>query len=599
VAQDCGGSQFMLREYQLTNFKAFGGPETIPIRPITLIYGPNSSGKSSVLQSLLLLKQTLREAENSETLLLPKGNLINLGSYREFIHRHDVSKPFSFKVLLDIDNLNRITSFGKPLSENLLENNLLGLQFSFDYDRDISNIVLSNVQLLMGDDPSPAAIYKPHKQDISQNKNISSSFFEQMQLSIDDEFPPDDKLQDSDIEEIRGEIASFLKLDFINYQHSLWQAWWEKNSALLPTKAEEELKRLFENLKLHESGKGWKKKIWMDLLAEKSKDLKIELEASDTLSRENIEVQLSQIESLRRLGSHFENYSFEMAQEDLSNLTQYPCLSYRNFFPVECLKIDKKESSNCEVWKLAEVYKSCWTPELSVLTMLASSGFRSFLKSIVYIGPLREYPERFYILSDNLSKEVGKSGKMLPDILFKDHNILKRLNEELTRFGLGYELKVSPLTVEDYGNTDVFALRLIDKYTRVNVSLADVGFGISQVLPIIVQSMLSRKSTLLIEQPEIHIHPRLQAELGSLLAECIKSPFNNEFIIETHSEHLMLRLQKLIRKGELKPDDVSVIYVDRGAEGSKCLHLRLDEEGDFIDEWPDGFFEEDFNEIFG
>jgi AAA ATPase domain/Protein of unknown function (DUF3696) len=593
VAQDCGGSQFMLREYQLTNFKAFGGPETIPIRPITLIYGPNSSGKSSVLQSLLLLKQTLREAENSETLLLPKGNLINLGSYREFIHRHDVSKPFSFKVILPLDiNDLKMSSLGKR-SEHILKNNLLGLQFGFDYDKNISNIVLSNVQLFIGDDPSPAAIYKPHKRDSIENENTSSFMQGSMQLSVgDDEFPP--------AIETREEIASFLKPDLINYQHSLWKDWWQKYSSLLSIKAEEELKILFNKLKLHEGYKGWQKKKWMDLLAEKSEDLKNALENAESWERENnIKGQLSQLESLERLGSHFDNYSFDRAQEDLSNLTEYPCLSYRNFFPVGCLKSNKKESSNSEVWKLSEVYKHCWTPELSVLTMLASSGFRSFLKSIVYIGPLREYPERFYILSDNLSKEVGKSGKMLPDILFKDHNILKRLNEELTRFGLGYELKVSPLTVEDYGNTDVFALRLIDKYTRVNVSLADVGFGISQVLPIIVQSMLSRKSTLLIEQPEIHIHPRLQAELGSLLAECIKSPFNNEFIIETHSEHLMLRLQKLIRKGELKPDDVSVIYVDRGAEGSKCLHLRLDEEGDFIDEWPDGFFEEDFNEIFG
>ncbi|MGH9425864.1 MAG: AAA family ATPase, partial [Terriglobia bacterium] len=74
----------MLREYQLTNFKAFAGPETIPIRPITLIYGPNSSGKSSILQSLLLLKQTLEEA-NIATPLLPKGKLVDLGDYREFI----------------------------------------------------------------------------------------------------------------------------------------------------------------------------------------------------------------------------------------------------------------------------------------------------------------------------------------------------------------------------------------------------------------------------------------------------------------------------------------------------------------------------------
>lgn len=582
----------MLREYQLTNFKAFGGPETIPIRPITLIYGPNSSGKSSVLQSLLLLKQTLQEAESPETLLLPKGNLINLGSYREFIHRHDVSKPFSFKVILGLDiNDLKMSSLGKG-SEHLLKNNLLGLQFGFDYDKNISNIVLSNVQLFIGDDPSPAAIYKPHTRDSIENENTSSVIQGSMQLRVgDDEFLP--------AIETREERASFLKPDLINYQHSLWKDWWQKYSSLLSIEAEKELKIIFEKLKLHEGYKGWQKKKWMDLLAEKSKDLKNAFENAESGEGENIKSQLSQLDSLKRLGSYFDNYSFDRAQEDLSNLTEYPCLSYRNFFPVECLKINKKESSNSEVWKLSEVYKHCWTPELSVLTMLASSGFRTFLKSMVYIGPLREYPERFYILSDNLSKQVGKSGKMLPDILFKNPNILNQLNKQLARFGLGYELKVSPLTVEDDGNTDFFALRLIDKYTGVNVSLADVGFGISQVLPIIVQSMLSRESTLLIEQPEIHIHPRLQAELGSLLAECIKPPFDNQFIIETHSEHLMLRLQKLIRKGELNPDDVSVIYVDRGSDGSKCLHLRLDEEGDFIDEWPNGFFEEDFNEIFG
>src|SRR5258706_5081161 len=90
----------MLREYQLENFKAFAGPETMPIRPITLIYGPNSSGKSSILQSLLMLKQTLEEADSS-TSLLPKGKLVDLGNYREFIHRHDVSRSFSFKVLFN------------------------------------------------------------------------------------------------------------------------------------------------------------------------------------------------------------------------------------------------------------------------------------------------------------------------------------------------------------------------------------------------------------------------------------------------------------------------------------------------------------------
>src|SRR5215469_15897023 len=94
----------MLREFEVANFKAFSGPEKIPIRPITLLYGPNSSGKSSILHVLLLIKQTLEESENPETLLLPKGRLVDLGGYREFLHRHDAAQPFSFRAMLDVTN---------------------------------------------------------------------------------------------------------------------------------------------------------------------------------------------------------------------------------------------------------------------------------------------------------------------------------------------------------------------------------------------------------------------------------------------------------------------------------------------------------------
>ena len=189
---------------------------------------------------------------------------------------------------------------------------------------------------------------------------------------------------------------------------------------------------------------------------------------------------------------------------------------------------------------------------------------------------------------------------MIANILYKQPKILDAVNRQLDLFGLGYEIKISSFKDGDISDiSDVFAIRLVDKYTKVNVSLLDVGFGISQILPVIVQSMLSQNKTIVIEQPEIHIHPRLQAQLGSLLAESIKSPLNNRFVIETHSEHLLLRLQKLIRKGEFSKDDISIIYVDRDSNGSSCLQLRLDSDGDFIDEWPNGFFDEGFNEMFG
>ena len=76
-----------------------------------------------------------------------------------------------------------------------------------------------------------------------------------------------------------------------------------------------------------------------------------------------------------------------------------------------------------------------------------------------------------------------------------------------------------------------------------------------------------------------------------------EEPRQNQFIVETHSEHLILRLQRLIRKKQIKPEDVSVIYVSRGPEGAKAERLHLDEDGDFIDEWPNGFFLERLREL--
>ncbi|MYF55891.1 AAA family ATPase [Candidatus Poribacteria bacterium] len=153
---------------------------------------------------------------------------------------------------------------------------------------------------------------------------------------------------------------------------------------------------------------------------------------------------------------------------------------------------------------------------------------------------------------------------------------------------IDYMLEVKPLGTDP---GDPFAMRLVDARRKepVNVALPDVSFGISQLLPFIVQSLVSEGRIISIEQPEVHVHPRLQADLGDLLVERIKKQHWNQFIIETHSEHLILRLQRRIYEKQIEPEDVSVIYVSRGPEGAKAERLRLDEDGDFIDEWPNGF----------
>lgn len=154
--------------------------------------------------------------------------------------------------------------------------------------------------------------------------------------------------------------------------------------------------------------------------------------------------------------------------------------------------------------------------------------------------------------------------------------------------------------MKSLGAFDAYALQLTDhrRQSPVDVSAVDVGYGIGQILPLIVESVGARNASITVEQPELHIHPRLQAELGDLLAESVLQR-GSQYIIETHSEHLMLRLQKLVRNGTLKPNDLSVLYVNRGDDGSTVQQIRLDDAGDFLDPWPDGFFPERLSEILG
>ena len=105
----------MLRELQLANFKAFGEKVRIPIRPLTLIFGANSSGKSSVFQALVMLKQTLQEAKNPKTVLLPKSSLVNLGTYSDFIYRHETERDFEFGARFDAGSYNhRWNDYAEP-----------------------------------------------------------------------------------------------------------------------------------------------------------------------------------------------------------------------------------------------------------------------------------------------------------------------------------------------------------------------------------------------------------------------------------------------------------------------------------------------------
>ena len=577
----------MLSEYQIHNFKAFANQEKIPIRPITLIYGQNSSGKSSVLQSLLLLKQTLQEATDPQTLLLAKGNLVDLGNFSQYINNHDLDKSFSFKVFFDLDTEQIMGGDSKLLSKYLSANSLLGLEISIKYDKEFSKIKFDHVDLFVGDKLRPLLSYIP---SIAEDDNG-------IILNIDE--------------------------SEINFKHSFWQFWWQEFKLDFSKMLLSEIRDILERKEIIRlSVRASQKKVANEL--QKQKDVlktkieqldyelkeiksKVEDQGIGKLQIDGLESELSDLDNqyllfdtLLQLQVRFQKYSLQQAQEDFVVALKYSHYVLCRHFLLNEVGDWQYDLSEPRSEYLSLVYKKtgAFQPVLD-LTIKASTLLRGYLDNLVYIRPLRANPERLYIFGGNNGEQVGQGGKNLADVLYTKPDVLNAVNKQFELFDLGYEIKISKFKDEETSElSDVFAIRLIDKYTKVNVSLLDVGFGISQILPVIIKSVSSENETIIIEQPEIHIHPRLQAQLGSLLAESVKS-FGNRFIIETHSEHLLLRLQKLIRNGELSHKDVALVYVDRDIDGSRCLKIRLDCDGDFMDKWPNGFFDERFNEMFG
>ena len=150
---------------------------------------------------------------------------------------------------------------------------------------------------------------------------------------------------------------------------------------------------------------------------------------------------------------------------------------------------------------------------------------------------------------------------------------------------------------------------LVVAKTGLRVQMSDVGVGISQVLPVVVATLApDRPGITGIEQPELHLHPRIQVELGDLFAH--RAQDDGVLLIETHSEHLLLRLMRRMRQtsdgalpngaSELRPEDINVLFVEIDPRDDQTLvrEMPLNERGALVEAWPGGFFEEDLKEIF-
>lgn len=231
---------------------------------------------------------------------------------------------------------------------------------------------------------------------------------------------------------------------------------------------------------------------------------------------------------------------------------------------------------------------------------------------IRYLGPLRESPKRQYIYSGGPPSDVGLRGELAIDALVasrfqslknsrgwsKDH--VRRLPgipmelqvaQWLSELGLIHSFEIDPLDERE----TLYRVTVKRSSASVPVLLTDVGFGISQVLPVLVLLAFARAGdTVILEQPEIHLHPAVQSGLADVIVETALTR-SVQVIVESHSEHLLLRLQRRLAEGtlarnlNLTRDDVALYFCDQIDGISKLDLLQLDLFGN-ITNWPDGFF---------
>lgn len=212
-----------------------------------------------------------------------------------------------------------------------------------------------------------------------------------------------------------------------------------------------------------------------------------------------------------------------------------------------------------------------------------------FDENINFLGSYRLDPKRTYYQKSKSTNRILSSGEGFIDQILewqqKGYQKFNHLIAILKELKLVYDVKPEKL------GGGRFDLKVRVKRGSNWASLADVGFGISQLLPIIVADLqLDNNSTLIMAQPETHLHPSIQAELGTYLVKQVNQ-LEKQYIIETHSEYLINRLRLSIVKGEIKPEDVAAYYFENTAkEGSIAHRIEFTKQGQILNA-PQGFFD--------
>lgn len=237
---------------------------------------------------------------------------------------------------------------------------------------------------------------------------------------------------------------------------------------------------------------------------------------------------------------------------------------------------DSRVNDRKEKIRLAQTYMS--------LEKYSRDFYRDIMQKfekIAYIGPIRETAKRLYQI--NHFDNIGYKGENTASIIKENEILQEKLIEAIRKLAIANSLKIS----QDINN--FFELNIETNITNQTVNFADVGCGTSQIIPILVQLLLSEKNQMIIiEQPETHLHPKVQADFANFIVDSIKD--EKKFLIETHSEYFVERIRTCIMKNPNLANDVIIYYVEQNKEEKQSVitPITINSEGQYSD-LPDGY----------
>ncbi|RKG84396.1 hypothetical protein D7W82_22505 [Corallococcus sp. CA049B] len=578
----------MLTSLEAENFKGIAARQRIDFAPLTLLFGANSAGKSTILQALLYLHEVIERGAADVDRTELGGNVLELGGFARLVHRHEANRAIvlraEFATPGGLERFGRdLTDFPFPDLDDEVESAWLELTIRFLTTTSFRGPIVERAVIGVNGDSEPL-VWLEVGATLRDGEPLHARVNLGHQLLV------------SEARELPG--ATAIRPDGtqrqITSKHAPADVTEQWEQIAIPEEA------LHRELEVEGGGIGAGAGLGDGSGFGDGRSLPV-----FALGRGRLSALPAPGEPLRVIPAG----DIEGDKEEVVSLRLQP--------PSDATKqrIESLESSIAQRERAAQQVRTF----LEMVVLGTTAHLASFLRGAQYIGPLRSIPPRGF-----LYERVGRvtswaDGLAAWDLLLADRlTLVERTNSWLKQLNTGCQVVVQKLFdrgadaegISDEHVDKTVRRLLLDTGVGSLVLPSEVGAGISQVIPVVVAALEGRFGLTLVEQPEIHVHPAVQVGLGDLFIEAAtRDSVRRTLLVETHSEHVILRLLRRIRESSAKqtipgakaftPGDLSVLWVEGTPEGTTLRRLRIDQNGEFMDPWPRGFFDERFEELYG